>query len=97
MNDEELKTAIADVLKDDRDGASPYQEVVQKLRALAGAIEASLGPGDIEVRVEAGHRVHLGQQYSFVVRVPKAGLREVDARAQTSSRPRSCAPSVTPT
>ena len=81
MNDEELRTAIAGMLKDDRVGSSPFNEAVQKLRSLAAALEASLVPSAIEVRVEAGHRVNLGQQYSFVVRVPKAGIRDVLLRA----------------
>jgi len=81
MNDEELKNTIAGMLKDDRGGSSPFREAVQKLRALAAAIEASLVPNAIEVRIETGHRVNLGQQYSFVVRVPKAGIQDVLLRA----------------
>jgi hypothetical protein len=69
-------------MKDDREGASkPFVEAVQKLRFLAKAIEDSLVPGSIRVLVESGHRVNLGQQYSFVVDVPQAGLRDVLLRA----------------
>ncbi len=85
MNDDELKTKIADMLKDDRVNSASYQEVVKKLRVLATAVEASLSPGAVEVRLEAGHRVNLGQQYSMVVRVPKEGLRDVLLRAYVPS------------
>ncbi|MFO0592498.1 MAG: hypothetical protein U0441_33450 [Polyangiaceae bacterium] len=81
MTDEELKNTIAGMLKDDRAGASAFHDAVRKLRAIATALEASLAPDVIDVRVEAGHRVNLGQQYSLVVCVPKAGLRDVLLRA----------------
>ncbi len=83
MDKDALKTKIADMLKDDREGTPPFNEVLQELRALAEAVEESLAPKAkaLEVRVEAGHRVNLGQQYSFVVHVPKAGLQDVLLRA----------------
>ncbi|KYG03629.1 hypothetical protein BE21_50715 [Sorangium cellulosum] len=82
MTDEELKTKVASVLSDERPASSKaYSEVLHKLRALAAAIEESLKPDAIEVRIEPGYRVNLGQQYTFVVRVPKAGLRDVLLRA----------------
>ncbi|WP_437901295.1 hypothetical protein [Sorangium sp. So ce124] len=78
MTDEELKTKVASVLSDERAAPSKaYTDVLHKLRALAAAIEASLVPEIIEVRIEPGYRVNAGQQYTFVVRVPKAGLRDV--------------------
>lgn len=82
MVDEELKKKAADVLKDER-GASPtpYDQVLRKLRSLAAAIEASLSPSRIEVRVEQGYRVNLGQQYNVVVRIPRSDYRTVLFRA----------------
>lgn len=84
MADQELNKKIAAVLKDER-GAAPtaHDQVVSKLRDLAAGIEASLTPGTgtIEVRIEPGYRVNLGQQYSFVFRIPKAGFRDVLLRA----------------
>jgi hypothetical protein len=82
MTAEELNKKIAAVLQDER-GAKPtdYDRVVQKLRDLAQAIEASLAPGAIEVRIEPGYRVSLGQQYTFAFRIPKIGFRDVLLRA----------------
>jgi hypothetical protein len=82
MADLELNKKIADVLKDERGEApSAYDQVVRKLRDLAAAVEASLVPGSIHVRIEPGHRVNLGQQYRFVFLVPSVELRDVLFRA----------------
>jgi hypothetical protein len=82
MTDEDLQKKVATALKDERAGASSaYNDVLRKLRTLAAAIEASLKPDAIEVSIEPGYRANLGQQYTFVVRVPKAGLRDVLLRA----------------
>jgi hypothetical protein len=82
MADAELNKKVAAVLKDERAAApTDYDKVLAKLRDLAAAIEASLTPGTIEVRIEPGHRVNLGQQYNFVFRIPKEGIRDVLLRA----------------
>jgi hypothetical protein len=84
MNDDALKKTVAELLKDDRgEAALPYQQVKHKLLTLAEAIRASIEPREdaVEVRLEAGHRVNLGQQFSFVVYVPLAKLRDVLFRA----------------
>lgn len=82
MPDPELNKKIADVLKDERGEApSAYDQVVHKLRDLAAAVEASLVPGSIRVRIEPGHRVNLGQQYRFVFLVPSVDFRDVLFRA----------------
>ncbi len=82
MPDPELNKKIADVLKDERGEApSAYDQVVSKLRDLAAAVEASLAPGSIHVRIEPGHRVNLGEQYRFVFLVPKVEFRDVLFRA----------------
>jgi hypothetical protein len=84
MPDAELNKKIAAVLRDEQ-GAVPddYDRVVNKLQDLAAGIEASLtsGSATIEVRIEPGYRVNLGQQYSLVLRVPKTGFRDVLLRA----------------
>jgi hypothetical protein len=82
MVDEELNKKIADVLKDEREEApSAYDQVLRKLRDLAKAVEVSLAPGAIHVRIEPGHRVNLGQQYRFVFLVPSVEYRDVLFRA----------------
>ncbi len=82
MADEELNKKVAAVLKDERATVpTDYDRVLRKLRDLAVAIEASLKPGTIEVRVEPGYRVNLGQQYRFVFRIPKVDYRDVLLRA----------------
>lgn len=84
MTDEklkELRTKVASVLKDEREVSRAYHDVLHELQAMAEAIEASLQPDAIEVRIEPGHRVNLGQQFLLVVRVPKADLRDVLLRA----------------
>lgn len=89
MTTDELKQKIADLLKDDRGGAEvPAHQARQKLQELAEAVGASLGP-NVEVRLEAGQRMRRGQQYSFVVRVPKMDLRDVlfQAYVPTSGLP----------
>jgi hypothetical protein len=80
MADAELNKKVAAVLEDEA-APSDYDAVVGKLQDLAAAIEASLVPGTIEVRIEPGYRTHLGQQYSFVFRLPKASFRDVLLRA----------------
>jgi hypothetical protein len=81
MTDEKLKAKVAAALKDERAAApTDYDRVVNKLRDLAAAIGESLAPG-VEVRVEYGYRVNLGQQYSFAFHVPKIGFRDVLLRA----------------
>lgn len=80
MTDEklqELRTKVASVLKDERVVSPAYHDVLRELRAMAAAIEESLMPDTIEVRIEPGHRANLGQQFLLVVRVPKADLRTV--------------------
>lgn len=81
MSDPELNKKVANVLQDEHEAPSAYDQVVSKLRDLAEAIETSLVPGTIEVRIEPGYRVNLGQQYSFVFRIAKAGFRDVLLRA----------------
>jgi hypothetical protein len=82
MPDPELNKKIADVLKDVRgEAASAYDQVLRKLRDLAAAVEASLAPGSVQVRIEPGHRVNLGQQYRFVFLVPSVQYRDVLFRA----------------
>lgn len=82
MPDLELNKRIADVLKDERaEEPSAYDQVLHKLRDLAAAVEASLVPGSIQVRIEPGHRVSLGQQYRFVFLVPSIHFRDVLFRA----------------
>lgn len=84
MADPKLNEKIAEVLKDVREEeASAYDQALRKLRDLAAAVEASLspGPGSIEVRIEPGHRVNLGQQYRFVFLVPRVQFRDVLFRA----------------
>jgi hypothetical protein len=81
MDNEALRTKIKGLLRDDREATAAFKEVLRELRALASAIEDSLVPDKITVRVEAGHRVNLGQQYSFVMRVPGADLQDVLLRA----------------
>ncbi|KYF93429.1 hypothetical protein BE17_22240 [Sorangium cellulosum] len=76
-----MRTKVASVLKDERVVSPEYHDVLRELRAMAAAIEAELLPDTIEVRVEPGHRVNLGQQFLLVVRVPKADLRNVLLRA----------------
>jgi hypothetical protein len=81
MTDDELKRKITDMLRDDRQTSTRFREAVGKLRALAQALEASLVPNVVEVRLEPGHRVNYKQMYSFVVRIPKVGIRDVLFRA----------------
>jgi hypothetical protein len=80
MADTELNKKIAAALEDEA-APSAYDQIVSKLLDLAAAIEASMVPGTIEVRIEPGYRVNLGQQYSFVFRVPRASFRDVLLRA----------------
>jgi hypothetical protein len=82
MADPELNKKVAAVLEDERETApSAHDQVVSKLQDLAAAIEASLVPGTIQVRIEPGYRVNLGQQYSFVFRIEKSSFRDVLLRA----------------
>jgi hypothetical protein len=82
MADDDLKKKIAEALRDDREELpTEYDLVLHKLRDTADAIEATLKPSVIEVRIEPGHRVNMGQQYSFVIRVPSLGYRDVLLRA----------------
>lgn len=82
MDKEALKKTVAELLQEDASGdLDRFKQAVGKLRELAEAVESSFAADTVRVHVEAGHRVNYGQQYSFVLYVDKARLRDVLFRA----------------
>ncbi len=84
MTNKTIQQEVQDLLASELTESGPYEQAMSVLREVAKGIEVSLSggqPGVVQVVLEPGFRVNMGQQYRVRILVPKHNLSDTLFRA----------------